>query len=268
MSAEDEFAKALAAGRAAGTATTNTSSALSSKVFMGGAVAAAHEDSRHTLMGAPAEPKGTRPAYVDIQDAYVQWFRMDPAEQVELTDRFYRAGLISNPGDYAAAAREWRSAVDAAAGYNAAGKDITPWQVINLAEILRAKDTPDAAAGPKQTTQVSTRVDVLSRPDAEAIVMNVFRGAVGRDPEQGELDRYAALLIGKSKANPTKSTTTTDYTADGSVATSNTISTGGISSAALQQAAQDEARADPEYGAYQAATTYFNALIGALAAPA
>jgi hypothetical protein len=182
------------------------------------------------------------------------FFSLSATEQQSWADKLYRAGIINDPSNYDAAFAQWSSAVDYAANqYTYGGKKITPW------DVLQARMGLAKTAGPKTTTSNSTSVTYLAPGDAEAMVKAVYQNALGRDPSSGELSRYRSMLISRVKANPqhTKTTQTVDVNGN---STSSSVTSGGATSQSLQQGLMDKAQADPEYGAYQAATTYMGAL--------
>jgi hypothetical protein len=165
---------------------------------------------------------------------YSEW---TDAERIAWARRMYAAGFVSDPNDIEGAYRAWATAVDrASAMWENGRKKLTPWQAMDIMEGINPNGGPPA---PK----TSTNYNIPSAEDAAALVTAVFKGALGRDPNDAELSRYRSMLTGKAKANPTVSTMTTDQAGNTS-----TTTTGG-------------------YSAYQAATTYFNALVSALGAP-
>jgi hypothetical protein len=99
----------------------------------------------------------------------------------------------------------------------------------------------------------------------------MYQNELGRDPTDGELSRYRSMLINKSKANPQTqtSTTTTTPNKDGSNTSqvSNSTSSGGWSQAGLTDDLQGKVHADPEFGAYQAATSYMQAIESLFSGP-
>lgn len=192
--------------------------------------------------------------------------------------RMFSNGMIADPYDWDGMVKAWSWAVDNAAAYQSQGKNITPWGFVSMYENERADAGLGLGAdtgyqGPRTQTSTNTSVNLPSQSDAEATVQQLFKEQMGRDATDNELARYSSMLIGGYRDNPqtTTSTTTTtpsDFAPDGSVinSTSETTST---STGAFNPSGMltKKAQADPEYGAYQAATTYFNALMQAIGAP-
>lgn len=185
------------------------------------------------------------------------------SERKSWADRMYKSGFINDPNNIEAAFDAWKGAVSRASDmYMLAGKKVTPWQAMDLMEGING----GAGRKPVTRTSTSTSTDVPAVEDANAMVDAVFRNAFGRAPNDAELSRYRSMLIRKARSHPRTTTTTQTTDLQGNV-TSNSTSRGGYSETAMQYDALQRAQADPEFGAYQAATTYFNALIGALDAP-
>ena len=69
-------------------------------------------------------------------------------------------------------------------------------------DLVEASGSGNSRGAPKTQTANSTRVNLPSKADAEAVVTQILHDALGRDPDKGELARYSSLLIGKAQANP------------------------------------------------------------------
>lgn len=202
------------------------------------------------------------PHIVSLTQAQNDFYSWSPAEQQQWANKMYRAGLINDPGNYDAALAQWRSAVEFAAGqYTYGKKRITPWDVMQ--DRLGLSKLAGNGNGPRTVTSTSTRLQVLTNGDANAMITAIFQNQLGRDPDKGEMARYRSMLINKVKDSPetTKTTTTTDALGN---STSSSTSSGGVSQGELQSLVQEPVNADPEWGAYQAATTYMGALEGLL----
>lgn len=148
----------------------------------------------------------------------------------------------------------WKDLVTASVYYQQNGKPFSPWAVA-----MMEMWGDDKNQGPKTTTATSKTVDLTNRGDAEALLFQASRTLLGRAPTADETDRFLANLNTTEKANPTTVTTTTTRAATGEVTAQDTQRSGGVSDAAKSMQAQKEAQASPEYGAYQAATTYYDA---------
>jgi hypothetical protein len=198
-----------------------------------------------------------------IDDAIQAFYAWGDDERAQWGKRLYGAGVIRDPGDFNGMLEAWKYAVTQTASYNAAGRSkLTPWAFMDMLE--RTGGTPGQKVDvPKTTTSSNTQYNIPSKSDAGAAIRTLFKEQLGRDPEDGELDRYTSMLISKFRANPASTTTTTTTDPDGN-STSKSTSKSGFNPAGYLE---DQVQGDPEWGAYQAATTYFNALQGALGAP-
>jgi hypothetical protein len=200
-----------------------------------------------------------------LDDAMIDFYRWDDDERLAWGKRLYGAGLIDNAGDFDAQLKGWQRAVQGASDYYTnAGKKITPWKFMEL----YAKDSGLGPGGKKDlsgtTTRKDTNVFIPDRSDAEVAVKTLFKEQLGRAPEPGEMDRYVSMMLRKYRQNPETSTTTSTTDSEGRIVSQKSTTTGRFNPAG---ALENKAQADPEWGAYQAATTYYNALQSALGAP-
>jgi hypothetical protein len=226
-----------------------------------GAVGSGGQDKSRPDQLNPRTYKVT-PITKSVEEGTLEFYKWSEVELQAWGQRLYKAGMISNPGDYQAMARAWADAVKLSANYWAAGRPITPWEVIDIQEGL-------AHAGqrtPKTSRNMSKSLNIPSAEEADGITRQMFQDLLGRDPTDGEAARYRSILIGKAKQNPTVTTTIQNTDGTGNTSSSSTT-TGGFSSAMAQEAVRGQATEDPEYGAYLAATTYMGALQQMLAAP-
>jgi len=150
----------------------------------------------------------------------------------------------------------WGSYVQQAASYYAQGRTVTPWDIMT-------KDGQQREAylnTPRTVTQKSTSYDLSTEGDARAIFYTAAQQLLGRDPTKAEAREFQKALNAMERANPTVTTTTANYIGD-TLQSQNSTTEGGVKEGARQMSAMDMAKAKPEYGAYQAATTYFDAMM-------
>jgi anti-sigma factor ChrR (cupin superfamily) len=107
-------------------------------------------------------------------------------------------------------------------------------------------------------------VNVPDKASAEAAVRSLFQEQLGRDPEEGEMDRYVSMIQSGYRSHPSTTTTTQTTDAQGNTTQKSSTTGGNYDPSSMLV---DQAQADPEWGSYQAATKYFNAMISALGAP-
>ena len=120
--------------------------------------------------------------------------------------------------------------------------------------------------GPKSRTVTSKKVDLSSPEDAKVLVTQTLRELLGRAPNAKELAQFKSSISGYEKANPEVTTTTQQLSPDlasGEVNVTDESSTtsGGVSDAARAALIQTPTVETKEFGKYQAATTYWDAMM-------
>lgn len=177
----------------------------------------------------------------------------------------------------------WQRLVDASTIFNAGSgeKKWTPWDVLDsyggegksYGTVTKGDWVFDVATGERikyvgKTSRTSTqkKFDLSSPEDVKVLTGQVLRELLGRAPNDKELAQYKASINGYEKAHPTVTKTTEQLSPDlasGSVdVTSQTSTTsGGVSDAARASLVQDPTVDTKEFGKYQAATTYYDALL-------
>lgn len=153
----------------------------------------------------------------------------------------------------------WGAYVQQAASYYAAGVRLSPWDI--MSKDMASREA--AVAKPRTVTQTSKSFDLSTEGDAKAIFLTAAQQLLGRDPTKSETKKFQAALNAMEKANPTITTTTSNYLGS-ELQGQESTTTGGVKEGSRQVLAMEEAKKDPEYGAYQAATTYFDALMDAI----
>ena len=102
----------------------------------------------------------------------------------------------------------------------------------------------------------------LSDGSAYMIIKNAARQALGRNPTSSEVKQFAARAHRIAVSNPTISRSTVTTDAMGNTSTSTKVKQG-ANADDFQMAAEKKVDTE-EAGAYQAATTYYNAMLSAL----
>jgi hypothetical protein len=175
------------------------------------------------------------------------------------------AGLISpdQMHDATALGTAWQTAVGWAVKFKQASNgsvELTPFEAAqkvaqNTGSALAAKQAyaADHFTGDKTFTQESVST---VEPD-----VNTLHTLLGRDPTEGELAAYRHGVGAVAEAHPVTTETTTSYK-DGEAVSARQVSSGGFDK---QQAEVDAAHAaSPEVAEFQAASTYYDALVQAL----
>lgn len=201
-------------------------------------------------------------ATMTLQGAVADWYSWSDAERAAFARRVYGLGLTGDPSDLygqGGAFSVWQNAVQQASNfYTFANRQVTPWQAVDL-----MANKPGGGLQPKTQTQTSTSVNIPTVQDAHALTRGIYQSLMGRDPDENEQDRLASMITGYAQKHPSKTTTTQTTDIHGNTSSSSST-TGGVTQAGMQDMLSQQAKADPEYGAYQAASTYWNALTSAL----
>lgn len=185
-----------------------------------------------------------------------QYYNWDPKTKDKFLTQLNLAGYDTNNLRDDQVAQLWAGYAQQAAAYYAAGNKMTPWDIL-------AKDRQAREAymnTPRSVTQTSTNYQMSTREDAHALFLQAAQSLLGRDPTKSEISTFQKALNAYEKKNPTVTTTTSNYVGDQLKSQSST-SKGGVSENARALMAQEDIKKDPEYGAYQAATTYFDAMM-------
>ena len=171
----------------------------------------------------------------------------------------------------------WDDLVQASIAFNQSdpNRKWTPWDVLNtyktdgkFGTIRKGDWEYDVATGekvkyvgPKTKTQTDKRIDLSSAEDVKALTTQVLTQTLGRAPTAQELAQYKATLNAQEQANPTLTTQTQTLNDMGEVVNTATTQSGGLSAEAKAGLVSDKSKQGPEYGKYQAATTYYNAMM-------
>lgn len=195
-----------------------------------------------------------------LTDAENEIFRSDSYRE-KVVGQMIAAGLLdpTEAHDLGAIQAAWKGVVGQAASFYAAGNGRTPEQVIALINVQKK-----AAAGrsnvPTTVTNDSTTPQHFT--DAPSQIRAVLKQTLGRAPTEHEMQSYQAGLNAAAQADPQKTHQVVNTDANGNT-TVNTTNTGGVDPT---EVLGQIATADPEYGAYQASTTYMDALRQAIGA--
>lgn len=185
-----------------------------------------------------------------------QYYTWDQATRDKFLSQASLAGYDTKNMKDGQLAALWGNYVSQAASYYASGAKVTPWDIM-------AKDRAQREAymkTPRTVTQKSTSYDLSTEGDARAIFYTAAQQLLGRDPTKAESRDFQKALNAMERANPTVTTTTANYLGD-TLQSQESTTEGGVKEGARQMMSMDQAKAKPEYGAYQAATTYFDAMM-------
>jgi hypothetical protein len=243
----EEKVAAVAGSLGGGTATQDAKDPL---VYLG------HDDSK--LMGEMRFTGGTKfyDKSATLTQTAGQYFDWDDTTRNKFLSQLNLAGYDTNQLKDGQIAQLWATYAQQAASYYAQGRKMTPWDVLAMDMQQREKYLNT----PRSVTQTSTAFDMSTKEDAHAIFMQAAQSLLGRDPTKSEVSSFQSALNAYEKANPTVTTQTTNYLGD-TVTGQTSTTKGGVKGEARQLMAVEDVKADPEFGAYQAATTYFDAMM-------
>jgi hypothetical protein len=225
---------------------------------------------------------GTRDVKMTSDEAYKDYFTWNQKKQSDFVAQGIMGGLLKLGDGPLEGSKLWKKLVDEAALYGAAGKKVTPfdlmatyvgqsgggnswtqqgvWEVNTVTGERRYKG-PGKYLGNGQALETNTRVDLTDPDTAKSVATKLFQDMMGRDPGAGELGGFASALHSAEENSPVVQNTTTQYDMDsGQALSTSTESSGGVSAEGKQYIGEQQIKKKKEYGAFQAATTYENAL--------
>lgn len=160
--------------------------------------------------------------------------------------------------------KEWQVNVEASANFWQVGQRVTPWDAARIRATRYGLDGDDGQAGDdlftgrKRSTQ--RQVNLSNPQEARQLIYEVLRDQIGRGPTEDEYAAFLKVIREAEEANPATVTTDVDYE-NGEVVNTSAVVNEGIGEEGLQYLIEEQARTLPEWGAYQAATRLYNALI-------
>ena len=182
----------------------------------------------------------------------------------------------------------WNELVNASSLWSVGGKKWSPWDVMDsyggkdqkFGTMTKGDWVYDVATGERlkyvgktaRTTE-SEQLNLSSPEDAQVIITQALREALGRAPNAEELAKFKASISGYEKAHPQVTTVTETATAESIAAAQATggdvftgasqksTTSGGVSDAARAALVTAPTEETKEYGKYQGGTTYFDALM-------
>ncbi len=205
-----------------------------------------------------------------IADAEIQVLT-DPDKLAELTSK---VSIIKGaPATTDEVIAVWKKAVKTAnlfwrateGGTN--GQPKTPFDIIE--ENVRTAAVKNGTSLANQTvTERQKTISKMSDGTLWSYIDTAARQALGRAPTSSEIREFTSRANSIAANNPTIESVTTKYGPDGKPLPNSTRRVEqGAGEADYRMAAERMAQADPEAGAYQAATTYYNAFLKAISTP-
>lgn len=231
--------------------------------------------------GRGAPKYGKRDIWLSPAEAEQEYYKWNQKQQSDFVAQGILSGLLDLGDGPMEGGALWKKLVKEAARYGAAGKKVTPidlmasyvkasgganawtsagvWQV-NTQTGERRYTGPGTYLGGGKAQQTDTRVDLTDPDTARAISTQLFQDLMGRDPGQGELGAFASALSQAEQSSPVVATTTTQYDMEtGQALSSDTQQSGGLTADSKAYIQQQQIKKSKEYGVTQAVTTYQNA---------
>lgn len=149
-------------------------------------------------------------------------------------------------------AKLWGGYVGLAAQYQMQGKNLSPWDVLG-------KDISQReSVQPRTVTSTTKAYNISTYEDAYGLFQNVAQQLLGRAPTKAETAKLKNVLNQYETQNPTTTTYQSTYMGSQLQDRQAVKVTGGVTQEARTAIAEQQAKQDPEYGAYQAATNGMN----------
>jgi hypothetical protein len=197
-----------------------------------------------------------RIAFMPVDRASQLYYQWDAKTKGQFLSQLGLAGYDVGQLKDAQLASLWAGYVDVAGKYALAGQNFSPWDVLGKDIAQRESEV----AKPRTVTQTQKSYNLSTAEDAHALFQGAAQTLLGRDPTKAEIARFKSTLNKYEQANPTMTTTTSDYLGS-ELQNQSSTTKGGVSAASQGLMAQEEAKKNPEYGAYQAATSGMNWLM-------
>lgn len=215
------------------------------------------------MVRPPAKPEEQ---WTTAGELAAMWYSMSELDRTHYKDTFILMGLV-NPQratdmDYS---NIWTSYAQQLASYNKPQANWGTKLTIDdlIATDLKKKEQAEekAAQQPKTVTRTSTSTQLSTQQDAASLMDAAAKALLGRAATEDEAKKLLAAVNELEKANAQKTTVTQQLDAEGSVVSQTEETTGGVGAGAREQIAKEQTLQNPEYGAYQAATTYMGSLM-------
>lgn len=176
----------------------------------------------------------------------------------------------------------WDDLIKASAGFNQGvtgpgQKMWTPWDVMDSYKndgkfgTVKSADGDwllDASTGerikyigPRTKTSTAKKIDLSNPEDVKALTTQMLTELLGRAPNADELAKYRSSINGYEREHPLVTTTTETLDERGEVVETSQKTSGGVSAEGRAGLISEAAKQGPEYGKFQSATTYWDAMM-------
>lgn len=222
-------------------------------------------------IGIPGEDPGSelapnrQPDAITVSAAMNLPYNWSSKHTTEVMKKMRAAGM--NVKDFSSMMNGWQMLVQRASRMftlSGGSKQVTPWDVLGL--VKKESKAAGLLDHNGNVIQTNTQRNVTDISDGEAwsAVRGAMESLLGRKPTDQEVRDYASQLNAMAAKNPSITTTRTVTNQNTGHSNTTTNTTGGFNQADATQAITDQIENTDEYAQVQSATTYFNALLGAL----
>lgn len=232
----------------------------------------------HGGSGSVSPEKKPMNIWVSQDEALGNFYNWGQKKQRDFLAKGIIGGQLKLGDGPVEAGKLWAKLVKEASKYGAAGKKISPFDI--LAAYVGASGGTSKSAwvrqgdfevnsvtgekryvGPRFKTETQSRADLTDPDTARAMATKLFQDLMGRDPGAGELTAFGRALNEAERGSPVVETSTTEYDMKtGEPIGANTTSSGGLTADARTYIGEQQIKKKKEYGVNQAVTTYQNAL--------
>ncbi len=218
----------------------------------------------YTLPTSVPQPGGYwfQPVTTPLKDLMDKFYSMSPKDMNNLSQKLVSAGLLTpqQAGDPTATAQAYQGVLEMVGKMNLAGNKITP------DDYLSKYVSAFQQARPQNYSTTSRDVNLTDPTAAKQMLIQTLQSSLGRNPSASEYQAFLSSIHAAERANPTITTRSFKLNAGtNSYDLSGSTTQGGLDPSAYTMD-YGSSHNQAEHGAYQAATTYFDALRGAVGA--
>jgi hypothetical protein len=200
------------------------------------------------------------PQYYTKDAAEAYWLDMTDKEHTAFADAAEKAGFWKPSQGQDALVAAWGHAVSLAEQYNANKQNqsdwLSPFEAVNRLAVKAMADGDQSHDG----FSTQTTIKQYSQGELLGQARQILQSELGRNPTESEMKAYTAAVNLAARNNPTIVTGQTIDNGDGSTNQNQVVGAQVDPGAIITGMAENT----QEHDQYQAATTYYQALLGAL----
>ena len=208
------------------------------------------------------EPRRPTPQFNSLDNLMNQFYQMTPTQMNALGRKLASAGILdsSQIGNPMATEQAYQAVLQQLAKMTAANN------YVSLDDFLGSYMKQAGANKPSSYSTTETSVNLTDPQSARQLLIQTLQNSLGRNPSAAEYQAFLSSIHAAERENPTVTKRTMQLNNQtGSYDVSNTSTSGGVDPSAFA-AEYGQNHNQAEHGAYQAATTYFDALRQAIGA--